>query len=58
MLLVANACSISEDGITRSDSERPPSAQMMVIEAEHFEFLGDIVTEANVNGEFAVQVCM
>ena len=56
--MVATACSIAEDGITRSDLDRPPSAQMMVIEAEHFEFLGDIVTEANVNGEFAVQVCM
>ena len=34
-----------------------PCKQMMVIEAEQFEFLGDLVVETNDNGEFALQVC-
>ena len=34
-----------------------PCKQMMVIEAEQYEFLGDLVVEANDKGEFALQVC-
>jgi hypothetical protein len=35
---------------------RSSDLRMMLLDANHFEFLDDLVTESNVNGEFALQV--